>query len=354
MHVMRNSSLSDNTLLTEAVRLLEDRLPPAWRTDVVPEPGSRDRRVDAIITLRSPDGGQARFVVEVKQRIDPVAVPRLAARLTNRDAVPVVVAPFLSPRTRELLKKVGVRYIDLTGNVWLTVDRPALFVESSGAERDPRREERPARSLKGAKAGRIIRALCDYQPPVGVRKLAERADADAGYVSRILVLLEREALIDREPRGPVVGADWQGLIRRWAADYSVLKSNRPRSYLDPRGLNAFVERLRERSFGYAVTGSLGASRLAPVAPAALAMCYVDDPERASEQLDLLPTDAGANVMLIEPFDEVVYERTWGREGLTFAAPSQVAVDLLTSPGRGPSEAEALLTWMAGNEDAWRS
>jgi hypothetical protein len=27
--------------------------------------------------------------------------------------------------------------------------------------------------------------------------------------------------------------------------------------------------------------------------------------------------------------------------------SQVAVDLLTSPGRGPNEAEGLMTWMSG-------
>lgn len=33
---------------------------------------------------------------------------------------------------------------------------------------------------------------------------------------------------------------------------------------------------------------------------------------------------------------------------------QVAVDLLTGPGRNPSEAVALLDWMAANERAWRA
>jgi hypothetical protein len=36
-----------------------------------------------------------------------------------------------------------------------------------------------------------------------------------------------------------------------------------------------------------------------------------------------------------------------------AAVSQVAVDLLTGPGRNPSEATALLDWMTANESAWR-
>jgi hypothetical protein len=35
------------------------------------------------------------------------------------------------------------------------------------------------------------------------------------------------------------------------------------------------------------------------------------------------------------------------------APSQAAADLLTSSGRGPEEAEALIEWMLANEEAWR-
>jgi hypothetical protein len=47
-------------------------------------------------------------------------------------------------------------------------------------------------------------------------------------------------------------------------------------------------------------------------------------------------------IVAEPFDRVVFERTSTRDGLVYAAPSQLAADLLTSPGRGPAEAEALL------------
>lgn len=61
-----------------------------------------------------------------------------------------------------------------------------------------------------------------------------------------------------------------------------------------------------------------------------------------------PTETGANVMLLAPFDDVVFERTWKDGGLTFVAASQAAVDLLTSPGRAPSEAEAILEQLAGN------
>jgi len=65
-------------------------------------------------------------------------------------------------------------------------------------------------------------------------------------------------------------------------------------------------------------------------------------------------DSGANVLLIEPFDKVVFERTMRFGELVTVAPSQVAVDLLTGPGREPSEGEELLRWMKENVDAWQA
>ncbi|MBA2617992.1 MAG: MarR family transcriptional regulator, partial [Rubrobacter sp.] len=218
--------------------------------------------------------------------------------------VPVLVAPFLSPRTRERLEERGVGYVDLTGNVLLAADSPALFVQAKGAEQDPRREERPARTLKGAKAGRVVRALCDFAPPVGVRELAGRAEIDPGYASRVLALLEKEDLISRERRGPVTDVDWRALIRRWTEDYSLLGSNRTVTYLEPRGLGSLLRKLRGSDLRYAATGSLGSASVAPIAPARLAVLFVDDLEDAAGLLGLRPAEAGANVILAEPFDPV--------------------------------------------------
>jgi hypothetical protein len=148
--------------------------------------------------------------------------------------------------------------------------------------------------------------------------------------------------------------DWQGLIRRWTEDYSLFGSNSTGSYLEPRGLNSLLRKLSNTDSQYAVTGSLGSASIAPVAPARLAVIFADDMEDAAEHLALRQAEAGANVILAEPFDPVVYERDEERDGVNYAAPSQNAADLLTSPGRGPSEAEELMEWMARNEGAWRS
>ena len=148
--------------------------------------------------------------------------------------------------------------------------------------------------------------------------------------------------------------DWAGLIRRWMEDYSFTASNRTATFLEPRGLQALLDKLAGSPSTYAVTGSLAANQVAPAAPARLAAIYVDDVAEMAGALGLREAETGANVLLAEPFDSVVFERTWAAGGITLAALSQVAADLLTSPGRGPAEADELLRWMEQNEDSWRA
>jgi len=257
-----------------------------------------------------------------------------------------------------LLIEGNASYADATGNLRVVVDEPAVFLEARGAERDPDRQPRALRSLKGAIAGRVVRALCDFVPPYGVRTLAEISSTPLGTVSRVVSFLEEEALIVRDEKKQILSVDWASLIARWVRDYSVTRSNVLRSYIEPRGLAALGPKIGKLQ-RYAVTGSLAAPG---TAPARLAMFYVEDSQAAAETMELAPTEAGANVWLLEPFDEVVFHRTESRPFgpsaqatlVVVAAPSQVAADLLTSPGRGPQEGEALIETMKGNEDAWRA
>src|SRR5690606_5542651 len=117
--------------------------------------------------------------------------------------------------------------------------------------------------------------------------------------------LDDEALITRSETGRPRTVDWQGLLRRWAQDAPLASRGRRTTLLEPRGLTALGAKLRDLPAPNAVTGSLAAARLAPIAPPRLATIYVPDAGRAAEQLGLRPTDAGANVWLIEPKDDFV-------------------------------------------------
>jgi hypothetical protein len=352
-----NTILSGNKLIAGILPRLAKRLPSGWQAVSVKSGRKRlgvSSDIDAILKVRGPGNATGSVVVEAKARIEPKDVDYLAAKLRPTADRPVlVVAPFLSPRTQERLRASGFGYADRTGNVRLTLSRPGLFIETSGASQDPEPNSRDRKSLKGAKAGRLIRALCDFRPPIGLRDVAKRAGVDPGYASRIIDVLDRDALIVRTQRGPITEVDWGGLLRRWSQEYSPFQRRRVAWHLAPRGLLSVIDKLDTLSDRYAVSGSWAATQFAPVSPTRLLLLHVDNPSAVADHLALKPTEVGANVALAVPFDPVIFERTSQKKGFTVVAMSQIAADLLTSPGRGPNEAETLIEWMGEHENVWR-
>ncbi len=355
LRAMRNMGSEGNEILKEGMRLLQGRLPAGWSLDRV----SPAQETDARLNVVAPDGRRGTVSLEVRTSLDPrdVLAMAVADRWLQRQGQPplamLVVARYLSQATRERLIERGFGFLDLTGNIRLELSEPGLFIEATGASANPERDDRPARSLKGPKAGRVVRALVDFRTTPGVRKLAVRAGVDAGYLSRVLSMMDRQTLIERGRRGRVERVDWIRLLRRWAAD-APLEARGPNGvFLEPRGLKSLLGQLAATGIRHVVTGSLAASRQAPVAPSRLATVYLEDMEEAAEQLGLRPTDSGGNVLLVQPADDVVFDRCTEADGVWYVAPSQAVADLLTSPGRGPAEAEALIEWMRAHEDSWR-
>lgn len=344
LHKARNVAIPDNKIVREGLRELCRRLPPGW---------SASAQTDAVVEVAAPDQRTGALTFAARARLTPKDVRLLVDALPKTRGATVVVSPYVSEGARARLREGDVGYLDLTGNARIVLAEPGLYIETQGASEDPNREERPARSLRGAKAGRIVRALIDRKTPPGVRELAALTKIDAGYVSRVLAFLDSEALITRVGRGRMESVDWPALLRRWAEEAPLESRGTVRTFLEPRGLSALVSRLGKLEQPYAITGSLAVVALAPIAPARLATLWVTDSAAAASALSLRPADAGANVMLVEAGDESGFEGAAQREGIWYAAPSQVAADLLTSPGRGPQEGEELIDWMKTNEEAWR-
>jgi hypothetical protein len=352
-------------LLRESLALLQDRLPEGWRIAESKRPDALVRGLDGLRDLRGPDGSAAVLLIGANARqMTTRDVGYAIERLTiggqkllddSRSSVPVVVAPYLSEPVREQIARMGAGYIDLTGNLRLSLAKPALFVRDVGASRDPwRGPGRPRSSLKGSAPARVVRALVDLTTPIGVSELVRMSGASTGATYRVVGLLEQEALIERQPRGAITAVDWRGLLERWSRDYGFQQSNEVIGCLHPRGLASLTQALRlDPTPRQVLTGALAIEPELRYAPPRLAMLYVQDMQEAMARLDLRPVETGANVLLARASCDVVFERTQSIGGLRAAAKSQIAVDLLTAPGRGPAEAQALLDWMAANEDAWR-
>ena len=340
-------------------RALAERIPPGWSLHARTEAPAGGYQVDLLAEIASPAGATAVLAVEIKRTLEPrgvlQAVDQISAITAGAlpGAVPVVAASYLSARARVLLRDRGVGYVDTTGNVHIEASTPGLFISTDGVDRDPWPRDHKLQSLRGRGAARAVRAIIDTIPPYGVRELAQSTGVSAPTLSRVLDLLEREAIVTRM-RGAVSTVDWQGAIRRWTEDYDQTDSNTSTMALEPRGLPALEKKLRTTKLAYVATGAFAAQRFDPIVPARLAAIYVADAIEFIDHLDLRETEAGANVVILEPLDPVVFDRAVDRDGLHCVAPSQLAADLLTGPGREPSQGEHVLEWMVRDEHVWRS
>lgn len=363
-----NSSPEEKYLIDRAVAWLQSSLPSSWKTGTTPQTiasgASQPPQVlDNLITITAPQGGSAIFLVEAKPAFAPRDAERFLSgmvrqlRILNPNYPILVVTPWLSERTQEVLTKYEINYLDLTGNVRITLNYPSIFITHEGASRNPEPASRAPARLKGPKAGRLARLLVDVTPPYGVSQIAEVTGLALGYISRLLQSLDEDALITRTPRGQVTSVDIPQILRRWTQTYDIFKSNQTLSFVARQGPDEILRLLASLPSGspkVAVTGSFSAVRFAPVAAPSLLTLYCSEPSILAEQLGLLPSDRGSNVALLRPFDPVVWERTSEKLGVRYVAIAQTAADCLTGNGRMPSEGDALTAWMEDNESQWRA
>lgn len=351
----------EETLIDQAIDWLNTALGPGFTAERQPRTvqartAGGTQQIDGLITLTT-ENAQATLSVEAKATFAPRDVERLLdtqqrlARLAHINLL--LVAPWLSPRTREIIAGRGANYLDLTGNCLIRLDNPSVFIRVDGAAKDPAPTTRAA-GLRGAKTGRLIRVLAEARPPYGVRELAETSGLTPGYVSRLLETFDREALVQREGRGRVSAIDYVRLIKQYAANASLLPNRGAATFIAPTGAKAALAQLAQIDTPTAVTGSFAAARLEPVAAPALLAVYAADVRAVADSLRLLPADAGADVVLLVPPDPVVWDSTDARDGITYVAPAQVALDCLAGNGRMPAEGAAVLDWMSANEGTWRA
>ena len=340
-----NDSYADKQLKAQASALLNSLAPAGWLVAAeqparngavrVTSPDSETRSIDVIPC----DGLRPRDVVGLPDPTRPT----------------VVAATWLSPRTRELLAARQIGYVDLSGNVYLSIDRPGLAIRAQGAQRNPSPEAAQGPNLRGPRAWALQRTLAEVLPPYGVTELAAAIKADAGYVSRLVGALSDELLTGRVGRGPIDKVDWEPLLRQMTSTYSLLNSNATTGWIASAGPEQFLKDVATQSeASFAITGSFAAAELTSVAPPEIAVVFVEDPELLASLTNLRPARNGGNVVTARPYDDLVFDRTWTRNGMTFASPAQVAVDCLTGPGRLPAQGEAMVEWLRTNAPTWQA
>jgi len=356
-------AIQERYLLFWFEQTLRELLPADWLTRVSFESAERAQAGlwDATLAIRAPDGSQAVLPIEVRAQLTPKQASRIADRIRSGvedgwgESRALVLSEYLSPGTRAACRKAGLGYADRSGALRIQIRSPTLFVERAGAARNPNPRSRGIASFRGRGAARIARVLIDTVPPLAPRAIGSLADVSPASVSKVLSLLQEEALLERKPRGPVAWTDWPGIARRWAQDYAVETQNRAGYFLAARGVRTAIEGLLQAKTPYAISGAVAAERGLRTLPEPRLLIYAADPEAMRAVMQLRQSEPrAANVVLLFPYDErVVLESRTAGDRFSYAPWSQVVVDLLTGRDREPSAGENLMQWMVENEERWR-
>lgn len=342
-------------ILTQVQLRINESLAPMLRDQVRLEKylDASQIKYDAILTVVRASGQNDKFVVEAKSQVNMRDVWRIIESLTknsdqlNEYAGGMLAARYLSKSIQKVLKQNGISYADATGNFMITSPSTGLFVLSdAGAKSDPwRTRGRPTNSLKGNAPARVIRALLDEKLPLTMTELINKSNSSTSVVYRVIGYLEDERLLQRKNK-VITNVKFKELVERWSEEYSFSGINTVTLYLSPRGIDDALNQLKNiQGIEYAITGSVAAARYASYAEAKQLSIYAKYPLELAKKLNLRPVVTGANVMIATNAFDVVFKGTMVDDGLTYVAPSQIVVDLLSGPGRNPAEAEFLIDWI---------
>ena len=334
----------ERDILTAVPGLLDDLL----GSPVILEDGSTVSGFGIDLVLTS---DQHRFVVAAKARVSSATLEQganaalRAAKALGNGTIPLVAVPFVGDRSRTLLAELGVGWIDLCGNA--LIKAAGLLVMISGNE-NRFKSRGPRENPFSPKSSRVARAL--LQTPLGTpvlqSELTNRTGLGRGFISRILKQLERDGFITRESDHSIGLVRWERLLQDWRASYEFERHKIIRAQVFARnGLEA-VSKLREvvGDRRYAFTGLSGALLLSGHASFRLATVFVDALPSNSVLKDagIVADDRGANVWIVVPNDEAVFDGAADIQGYSCCSPLQVYLDLKAHPERAAEAAAEIL------------
>jgi hypothetical protein len=332
--------------LTEVLR----EVPILSQSSLLPERLSRESRADFTVSIRLTAPAKRRLVCEVKSS----GQPRIAreACLSRREfvrqeqsAYPIFIAPYISPAAAEVCEKYNAGYLDFAGNCRLAFD--SVFIQKEQFP-NPTAATRDLRSLYSPKAERVLRVLLASGPRMWrIQALADAAQVSLGQVASVKKLLADREWIESGPTGfgPVQSAALP-LLTEWVQAYRPERNSSSEFYSIkpiPEVEAKLAEFARSEKKQLAFTAFSGAARLAPAVRYQRATTYVSgDIDVLAEKLALKRVDSGANVTLIEPYDDGVFFGTRELAGAPVVSPIQIYLDLMRIKGRGEEAAAAIL------------
>jgi hypothetical protein len=302
--------------------------------------------------------GDAILVIEVKRLAEPgwlggaIDQARAAARTVGRNAVPVIVVPFMAEGGRRLCEQSKVSWFDLSGNAH--IEAPGLRIHVEGKPNIFKRRGRPS-TVFAPKSSRIVRTLLlEPRSSFSQRELAQTAGLDEGFTSKVVRKLEADQMIDRGSDGTVRIVNPAAVLEAWRETYDFSKHRIVAGHATTQSSEALLATLgaafRAKKLDYAATGLAGAWLLTKFANFRLTTILVPEepPSPLLQAIGFRREERGANLWFAIPNDEGVFTRASDQNGVRCVHPLQAYLDLKAQPERSAEAAaelrKRLLQW----------
>ncbi len=305
-----------------------------------------NKEVDFVLsTLIS--GKPAKFIIEVKSQGEPRLIRMAIAQLKEylksfKDSYGILVAPYLSDASRQICKEAGIGCIDLAGNAFLSFKN--VFIDRRGRP-NPFTVARISRSVFSPKSSRILRVLfSDSSKKWYVEDLSREASISIGLTSRVKQALLSEEWIKEENKRFYL-AKPQEVLDQWVNNYSYEKNSGSSFYsgLSEDQLEAAIKKeCEKRKYRYGLALFSGARKVAPFVRFMRFFSYIDgNIDDIAKALQLKKVETGANVTLLQPYDEGVFYGLRDINGINVVSDIQLYLDLISFKGRGEEAAQAI-------------
>ena len=304
---------------------------------------SESSRIDAVL-----DADGRRWLVEVKHSSSPSAVAAAAEQLYRyrdaaaSDAMALLVVPYMTHAGAAAASERGLNWVDLSGNARLQDDGLYVWVEGRPDQFPKRGRPSTPFAPKSSRVSRVL--LLDPTRWWRQKDLAEETQLDDGHISRVVRRLDEDDLLQRQgaefrPRDPEV------LLDSWAEIYRFDRHDIVTGHVTGSGVELVAElhdRLADAGIRHAFTGLPAAWAFGHHARFRVTSAYVDgDPRVAADAVTLRRGEKGANVQLIGPDDEGVFQGSREADSYPCVSPVQVYLDLLHLPERAKEAADQL-------------
>ncbi len=305
-----------------------------------------NRQIDFMLSVLA-SGKPAKFIIEVKSQGEPRLVRMAIAQLKEylksfKESYGILVAPYLSDTSRQICKEAGIGCIDLAGNAYLSFRN--VFIDRSGRP-NPFVAARISKSVFSPKSSRILRVLLsDPLKKRYVENISKETGISIGLASRVKQALLSEEWIKEENKSFFLIKP-EEVLNQWVNNYSYEKNPIFSFYSDlseDQLETAIKKECGKRKYRYGLALFSGARKVAPFVRFMRFFSYVDgNIEDIAKTLQLKKVETGANVTLLQPYDEGVFYGLQDINGINVVSDIQLYLDLKSYKGRGKEAAQAI-------------